>query len=108
MPKPKFAPWEDEKRNQIISQRVARGYRSAQAFADELAKNGLKSDKQSYLRRERGETQATADEIWYYAYVLGISPLEALDLFSRKPTSAGALAYAKDAVKHAKETTGLS
>lgn len=100
MPKPKFTPWENEKRDLIYSTRIKSGYRSAEAFASKLTETGLKMEKDSYLRRERGETPITADEAWYYAYVLGITPMEALILYSRQPKDDGVLRYSKDAVKH--------
>ena len=87
MPKPKFTPWERSKRNKIEYMRKEAGYNSAEAFANEVTRRGLKLEKDAYLRRERGETPVPADEIWYYSDVLGLPLAETLELFSRKPNA---------------------
>ena len=66
MPKPKYESWGEERSWDI---RMAR----------------MKVSMQAYLRRERGETPVMADDIWILADTLGISLVETLELFSRRP-----------------------
>lgn len=103
MPKPKYLPWGVEKRYEIKHVRENAHYYSADAYATKLTNCGLKIEKDAYFRRERGETPVLADEIWYYAYVLGITPLEALVLYSRMPEKEEVFLSAKDALKHFEE-----
>ena len=85
MPKPKYESWGEERSWDIRMARIKNGYRNAEKFADALTDAGMKVSMQAYLRRERGETPVMADEIWILADTLGISLVETLELFSRKP-----------------------
>lgn len=107
MPAPKFIPWEKKKRDLIDAKRTEEGYRSARAFTKRLEECGLKLGNDAYLRRERGETPITADEVWYYAYLLNITPLKALEMYSRIPDTGEVSLYAKDALKRS-ETSDSS
>ena len=60
------------------------GFDSADEFAKALKERGLDQNGYAYLCRERGEKEASVDEVQVYADVLGISVLEAIELFSHR------------------------
>ena len=107
MPTPRFTPWERRKRDLIDAKRTEAGYRSADSFTRKLRECGLKIGQDAYLRRERGETPITADEVWYYAYLLNISPMKALEMYSRLPESEDVFLYARDAIERSDASNGL-
>ncbi len=85
MPKPKFESWGEERSKDVRMARMKSGFWNAEKFAEALTDAGMKVSMQAYLRRERGETPITADEVWILADTLGISLMETLELYSRKP-----------------------
>ena len=83
MPKPKYEPWDKAKTNQIKSKRVAAGLESPTEFSKALKTRGVDLSDQAYMRRERGETPMTVDELGAVSAVLGLTLQEAFELYSR-------------------------
>jgi len=102
----KYGAWNRQKQHAIIGVRQDAGYNSTGDFSEALYGVGMKTGKDAYLRRERGETPVSADEIWYYSYLLKIPVMETLALFSRMPDDSNVALYAENAMKQFREANG--